>query len=181
MLSPQVPPVCIGSGQSTETADYVEDCLYISVYSPSNATTTSNLPVWFFIQGGGFATNAEGRINGTDVIQASGMKMVFVQINYRVGPYGFLASKKVQANGALNAGLLDQHYALQWVQKYIHLVSGRSFEPYGKNRNFTKSLKISSVVTLIMLFCMAFQLALAVSHTTWLLTMAVVQVCLPGS
>lgn len=46
-----------------------------------------------------------------------------VNFNYRVGPFGFLASEKVRSNGDLNAGLLDQRKALQWVQKYITKVS----------------------------------------------------------
>ncbi len=46
-----------------------------------------------------------------------------VTFNYRVGPFGFLASEKVRSNGNLNAGLLDQRKALQWVQKYITKVS----------------------------------------------------------
>lgn len=49
--------------------------------------------------------------------------MVFVQINYRVGVFGFLASEKIREDGDLNVGLLDQQKALLWVQKYIHLVS----------------------------------------------------------
>lgn len=50
--------------------------------------------------------------------------MVFVQINYRVGAFGFLASEKIRRNGDLNVGLLDQRKALEWAQKYIHLVRG---------------------------------------------------------
>ena len=48
--------------------------------------------------------------------------MIVIDFNYRVGPWGFLASKEIQGNGDLNAGLLDQRFVLQWVQKYIHLV-----------------------------------------------------------
>lgn len=48
--------------------------------------------------------------------------MVFVQINYRVGAFGFLASQKIRLDGDLNVGLLDQSKALRWVQQYIHLV-----------------------------------------------------------
>lgn len=49
--------------------------------------------------------------------------MVFVALNYRVGPYGFLASEKIRRDGDLNAGLLDQRFALEWIQKYITKVS----------------------------------------------------------
>ncbi|KAF4615614.1 hypothetical protein D9613_012895 [Agrocybe pediades] len=37
---------------------------------------------------------------------------------------GFLAGQKVKDRGALNAGLLDQNFALQWVQKHISAFGG---------------------------------------------------------
>jgi carboxylesterase type B len=48
--------------------------------------------------------------------------MIFVQMNYRVGAFGFLASEKLRENGNLNVGLLDQQKALEWARKNIHLV-----------------------------------------------------------
>jgi carboxylesterase type B len=30
----------------------------------------------------------------------------------------------VHRNGVVNAGIHDQHFALEWVQKYIHLFGG---------------------------------------------------------
>jgi carboxylesterase type B len=36
------------AGPPSNTTD--EDCLFLEVYAPSNATTDSNLPVYFFIQ-----------------------------------------------------------------------------------------------------------------------------------
>lgn len=40
-------------------------------------------------------------------------------MQYRLGPFGFLASDELYRRGAVNAGLLDQVFALQWVQTYI--------------------------------------------------------------
>lgn len=102
-----------------------EDCLFVNVFTPSNAKPTSKLPVWVYIQGGGYATNSNANYNGTDVIQNSGNGIVFVNFNYRVGLLGFLASQEVIDNGDLNAGLLDQRKVLEWVQKYISLVRGK--------------------------------------------------------
>lgn len=48
--------------------------------------------------------------------------MVFVEFQYRVNFYGFLASQDVKNNGDLNAGLLDQRAVLLWVQKHISKV-----------------------------------------------------------
>ena len=43
---------------------------------------------------------------------------VAVEIQYRLGAFGFLASRDVKARGAPNAGLLDQRFALEWVQRH---------------------------------------------------------------
>lgn len=51
------------------------------------------------------------------------MGMIYVDFNYRVGPYGFLASSEVQSKSSLNNGLKDQRKALEWVQKHISKVS----------------------------------------------------------
>lgn len=79
-------------------------------------------PVYVFIQGGGYASNASPNLNGTKIVEAGDHDIVVVTFNYRVGPWGFLASKEVKADGDLNAGNLDQRWLLQWVQKYIHNV-----------------------------------------------------------
>lgn len=49
---------------------------------------------------------------------------IVVEIQYRLGAFGFLASEDVKSHGKLNAGLLDQRFALQWVQKYISKFGG---------------------------------------------------------
>ncbi|RLL93568.1 hypothetical protein CFD26_100923 [Aspergillus turcosus] len=116
-------PICVGTGQST-TSTRAEDCLFINVFTPSDATTHSKLPVWVFIQGGAYATNANANYNGTQVVQESGNKVVFVNFNYRVGALGFLAGKDVKDDGNLNVGLLDQRMALHWVKKHIRRFGG---------------------------------------------------------
>lgn len=101
-----------------------EDCLFIDVWAPTGATPDSKLPVWMFIQGGGYTQNANANYNGSTVVANSGQNIVFVQFNYRVGPWGFLASEKVRADGDLNSGLLDQIKALEWVQEHIAQFGG---------------------------------------------------------
>ena len=54
----------------------------------------------------------------------SNNSMVIVSIQYRLNSFGFLSSADLKQNGVLNAGLLDQEFALKWVQKYIHLFGG---------------------------------------------------------
>lgn len=96
-----------------------EDCLFLDVFAPSTATEDSKLPVYFFIQGGGFNLNANPNINASGLIQASERNMVVVGFNYRVGLYGFLAGKEIGEDASLNNGLKDQIKALEWVKKHI--------------------------------------------------------------
>ncbi|KAK5654329.1 hypothetical protein OQA88_7507 [Cercophora sp. LCS_1] len=96
-----------------------ENCLFLNVYAPSNAT---NLPVVVWIHGGGYGLG-DGRVDmGPFLTKNSGI--VGVAIQYRLGPFGFLASNSVKNDGVVNAGLLDQKFALEWVAQYIHLFGG---------------------------------------------------------
>jgi carboxylesterase type B len=116
----------LGTGASPTDNTTSEDCLFLDVYAPTNATSKSKLPVYFFIQGGGFNANGNANYNGSGLIKASGMNIVVVNFNYRVGPYGFLAGREVLAGGSVNNGLKDQRKALEWLQKFISEVSHKS-------------------------------------------------------
>lgn len=50
--------------------------------------------------------------------------MIFISLNYRLGALGFLAGPEVHADGNENAGLLDQRFALEWIQNNVHLFGG---------------------------------------------------------
>ncbi|PYH94386.1 carboxylesterase estA [Aspergillus ellipticus CBS 707.79] len=117
-------PLCIGTDEADTPGELSEDCLFINVFKPSTATSQAKLPVWLFIQGGGYAENSNANYNGTTVIQESGYGIVFVTFNYRVGALGFLASERVRENGDLNPGLLDQRKALEWVKENIEQFGG---------------------------------------------------------
>ena len=49
---------------------------------------------------------------------------ITVEIQYRLGAFGFLSSDEVHSHGQTNAGLLDQRFALEWVQQYISHFGG---------------------------------------------------------
>lgn len=49
---------------------------------------------------------------------------ISVIIQYRLGAFGFLSSASVKENGQVNAGLLDQRFALHWVQTHIQKFGG---------------------------------------------------------
>ncbi|KAH7921897.1 alpha beta-hydrolase [Leucogyrophana mollusca] len=100
-----------------------EDCLFLSVYSPQHHTS-EGLPVIVWIHGGGYVSGPSSIFDGADLIKNSNNGVVVVVIQYRLGLFGFLAGKAVKAGGALNAGLLDQNYALQWVQSHISKFGG---------------------------------------------------------
>jgi carboxylesterase type B len=51
-------------------------------------------------------------------VQQSKGNIVAVNIQYRLGLLGFLASSVVMADGTANAGLLDQKAAIAWVTRY---------------------------------------------------------------
>ena len=103
-----------------------EDCLFLNIYAPASASSKDKLPVMFWIHGGGYAGGSgdEPRHNG-DFLPLHGV--VLVTINYRLGVFGFLATKELadEANGAAgNYGLLDTIAALHWVQDNIQNFGG---------------------------------------------------------
>ncbi|KAJ6477332.1 Alpha/Beta hydrolase protein [Mycena vitilis] len=102
-----------------------EDCLFLSVYSPG-FNSNASLPTIVWIHGGGYALGSAGEYNGAEIVQESKNQVVVVVIQYRLGLFGFLAGQEVKDGGALNAGLLDQDFALRWVHKNIHKFGGDS-------------------------------------------------------
>ncbi|KFA66483.1 hypothetical protein S40285_00770 [Stachybotrys chlorohalonatus IBT 40285] len=109
----QFGPLCLGISTDPNRS-FDEDCLFVNVWGPTNATADMKLPVLVFIQGGGYTVLANGNWNGTELVNTADRDMVFVNFNYRVGLWGFLAGEEVRQDGALNAGLLDQRFVLQW-------------------------------------------------------------------
>lgn len=120
--------VCQGCQETAPTSpDFLtreriaEDCLFLGVFAPSNATRDSKLPIMFFMGGGGFSSNANGQFNGSNLVVASGMQMVVVRINYRVGALGFLSGVQVdqRAGGsAPNNAFRDMVAAAQFVKQH---------------------------------------------------------------
>ncbi|KAF8992728.1 Alpha/Beta hydrolase protein [Cyathus striatus] len=104
-----------------------EDCLFINVIKPASTKNFKNLPVVFWIYGGGFELGDTSFSVGDSVVNRSitlDEPIIYVSANYRTNVFGFLGGKEAQAAGAGNAGLKDQRFAMKWVQKYIHLFGG---------------------------------------------------------
>ncbi|CAK7205371.1 hypothetical protein SEUCBS139899_008141 [Sporothrix eucalyptigena] len=101
-----------------------EDCLYLNVWAPASAASAKKkLPVFVYIHGGGYGMG-DGRYDLTDLVNENNNEFVAVTIQYRLGAFGWLSSADVYKKGVVNAGLLDQVYALEWVQNYIGLFGG---------------------------------------------------------
>ncbi|TVY48690.1 putative secreted lipase [Lachnellula occidentalis] len=104
-----------------------EDCLTVSIFRPAGTTDSSNLPVLFWIFGGGFELGSTQTYDGTSLVSdsiAQGKPVIFVAVNYRVGGFGFLGGSEILADGASNLGLLDQRLGLEWVQDNIASFGG---------------------------------------------------------
>jgi para-nitrobenzyl esterase len=101
-----------------------EDCLTLNVWAPSDAR---DLPVMFWIHGGGFtAGSAHQAYYIGDDLASEGV--VVVSANYRLGAFGFLATDELAGesdDGSFgNYGLADQQAALEWVQENVAAFGG---------------------------------------------------------
>lgn len=76
------------------------------------------------IHGGGYTEGSAQDYPGDAIVHASNGSMIYVSIQYRLGIFGFLAGGQVADDGVLNAGLLDQRAALDWVQRNIRAFGG---------------------------------------------------------
>lgn len=107
----------------------LEDCLYLSVYVPTNAVKSGNVPVMFWIYGGAYILGDSFEFGWYDgQTLANARNVIVVAPNYRVGALGFLghsALQKEDADGSTgNYGVQDQQLALKWVQENIGAFGG---------------------------------------------------------
>ncbi|PVH81773.1 alpha/beta-hydrolase [Cadophora sp. DSE1049] len=113
-------PICLSvTEEFVPSNPSSEDCLFIDVFTPANPKKSSRLPVVLWIQEGAHNTNFDANFNGSNLINASNHNMIVVTFNYRVGPYGFLASEHVRRDGDLNVGLLDQRKAMDVMYQLV--------------------------------------------------------------
>lgn len=122
---PQGPDLVTGAPVS-----YSEDCLTLNVWAPSQSAAERR-PVLVFVHGGGFTTGSGNLAlyDGTALAERTGA--VVVTLNYRLGALGFLAHQGLEdaahptGNGHGSAErLMDQQFALQWVQTNIAAFGG---------------------------------------------------------
>lgn len=95
--------------------------LYLNVYAPSSATQDSKLPVKVFVFGGSDTSSgiSFGLYEGCNIVDDG---TIFVALNYRLGPLGFMALDTAGIHG--NQGIQDLLMGLQWVQDNIEAFGG---------------------------------------------------------
>ncbi|KAH8684052.1 Carboxylesterase [Ilyonectria robusta] len=120
----KAPPICIQFPSSLDVTDQPasEDCLYLDVYVPSNATSNSALPVKVWGYGG---ANEAGSLsyplyNSCNLAQDA----IVVTFNYRLGSLGFLGLETAGIKG--NMAIQDYLAALRWVKSNIAAFGGDS-------------------------------------------------------
>ena len=106
--------------------DRDEDCLYLNVWTAA-ADATEARPVMVWFHGGGH-TGGWGSAKIFDGAALAEQGVVLVTINYRLGPFGFLAHPALTAESphaaSGNYGLLDKVAALEWVRDNIAAFGG---------------------------------------------------------
>jgi para-nitrobenzyl esterase len=118
-------PACPQAG-STAPLPQSEDCLFLNVYAPATATPHSKLPVFLWIHGGALVSGTGADYDPSVMVAEN--NIIVVTINYRLGALGWLVEPGLLAQtpsffqnvgDAGDYGLMDQQFALQWVQRNI--------------------------------------------------------------
>lgn len=115
------PPTCpqlhlqAGPGQKVVGR---EDCLFLNVFVPTDALDNKkSLPVIIFLHGGFFTFGSSTPdLYSPDYFMLT-KEVVFVTLNYRLGPLGWLSTGDDVIPG--NIGLMDQNLAMRWVKANI--------------------------------------------------------------
>ena len=118
-------PACPQAG-STAPLPQSEDCLFLNVYLPAEATPHSHIPVYLWIHGGALVTGTGADYDPSVMVAEN--NIIVVTINYRLGALGWLVEPGLLAQtpsffqnigDAGNYGLMDQQFAMQWVKRNI--------------------------------------------------------------
>ena len=107
-----------------------QDCLYLNVWRPQSDVT--GLPVYVWIHGGGNSIGAAAQTSGYHGANlASRSNMVFVSMNYRLGPLGWFTHPALRSGApgdelddSGNYGTLDIIRALSWIRDNIEAFGG---------------------------------------------------------
>lgn len=103
-----------------------EDCLYLNVWTAADSAD-DELPVMVYFYGGAF-TDGGGAAPVYDGTALAERGAVVVTMNYRLGPFGFLAhpllTEESEFDSSGNYGIMDMVASLEWVQDNIEAFGG---------------------------------------------------------
>ncbi len=102
----------------------MEDCLYLNIWTPADASPHKPKPVMVFIHGGGFIGGSSNIDFYQGTYLAGSGDVVVVSLNYRLGVLGWLVYKDDSGTIEGNFGLQDQVLAIQWVKDNIKKFGG---------------------------------------------------------
>ena len=122
----QFPNICmqLGTGFLPSDQKLSEDCLYLNIfvsaksymkYKNKNDTVR---PILLYIHGGGMTSGYAGSNFDPSILIALS-DIIFVSIQYRLGPFGFMYISGSDVSG--NQGFLDQNLAIKWVKNIFCL------------------------------------------------------------
>jgi len=109
-----------------DPAEQDEDCLHLNVWTAAESPDEKR-PVMVWIHGGSLKheSGSVGAYGGANLARKG---VVAVTINYRLGPFGYLAHPELtlesEHHSSGNYGVLDQIAALEWVQRNIAAFGG---------------------------------------------------------
>ena len=104
-----------------------EDCLFLNIYVPADRYDDRGqpLPVLFWIHGGSNEYGEGSSYDPTPLVTQG--HIIVVTINYRLGALGWLAHPLLDngtPNSSGNYGLMDQQFAMRWVNRNIAAFGG---------------------------------------------------------
>jgi para-nitrobenzyl esterase len=101
-----------------------EDCLYLNIWRPTHPAHTS-MPIMVWIPGGGF-TSGSGSVPVYNGAPMASKGVIVVNINYRLGVFGFLAHPQLskEGPGSGNFGFADIVAAMKWVKANAAALGG---------------------------------------------------------
>ncbi|EJF61619.1 alpha/beta-hydrolase [Dichomitus squalens LYAD-421 SS1] len=107
---------------------FSEDCLNLDVIVPATGVSPGHkLPVVVYIPFSAFMFSGSTGVDGRKMVKRSielGEPIIFVALNHRMGPFGFLPGQEALDNKIGNLGLYDQRQALRWIHSYIPQFGG---------------------------------------------------------
>lgn len=105
---------------------YSEDCLYLNIWVPEQASEGDSLPVMLWLYGAGGSSH-DTAIDGR-AYNKNGC--ILISINYRIGIFGFFGCREFaerdQHHSSGNYGLMDILFAMKWVKNNISKFGGDS-------------------------------------------------------